>query len=565
MKKIPLTSKVKSGIAAHKILSSVIAVTVIIGGIGIYRSAKTANTGTRYVLAPAHIGTLTQTVSGTGQVSATNQTDVKSQVSGTITSVKGAVGQKVRAGDLIATIDSTQAALDLENARLALEKLQEPPKDTELSNAQNAVSKAYADGFNAAANTFLDMSSVMDGLKNLLYSRAGFLSDQYSTNFAQSTRDYLTTASRDYDRAVDEYGKVLIEYRGVTRASPQADVSRLLEDTYALSKNVANVLQETHNALTRIITTQPDYNPSAATSAQSDVTSWSTKINADVSGIVNAQNGIDTANNSLKTLTRGADALDIRSQELTLRQKQQAYADYFITAPFDGVIGRIPVNVYDQASGGTVIATVIGLRKSVTVSLNEIDAAKVLADQQASLTFDAAQGLVATGTVSEIDLVGTMTQGVVNYNAKVAINSDDARMKPGMSTNVTIVTDHKEGALLVPSAAVKTQGNIHYVQILDSASASQPGQSNGTSSTRIRMTTVASSIPPHQQIVTTGDSDDTNTEIVSGLNPGQLVVVRTVSGTAAQTASAPSILGNFGTSGRGGAAGGVRTGAGGGR
>jgi hypothetical protein len=62
--------------------------------------------------------------------------------------------------------------------------------------------------------------------------------------------------------------------------------------------------------------------------------------------------------------------------------------------------------------------------------------------------------------------------------------------------------------------------------------------------------------------VVTGLSDDTNTEIVSGLNRGQLVVTRTIAASAAQTTTAPSLLSGLGArTGAGGGGGGAARGA----
>ncbi|MFA6295150.1 MAG: biotin/lipoyl-binding protein, partial [Candidatus Paceibacterota bacterium] len=167
-------SKLKS----HKTATGIIVVTCIIGSYGIYNSAITANAGSQYTLSPVRFGTITQTVTGSGQISASNQTDILSQVSGTIKTINVSVGQAVKAGQILATIDSTNAAISLENARISLAKLTQPAKATDISNAQNNLSKSYNDGFNSAATIYLDLPEIMNGMKDLLYSQTGFLSDQ---------------------------------------------------------------------------------------------------------------------------------------------------------------------------------------------------------------------------------------------------------------------------------------------------------------------------------------------------------------------------------------------------
>ncbi|MBU6427022.1 HlyD family efflux transporter periplasmic adaptor subunit [Patescibacteria group bacterium] len=589
-------NRIKKILGAHKVISvfAIILIAVIV--YLVFRSVGNANAETQYTISRAHLGSVTQTVTGTGQVSAADQLDVTSQVSGTIETIDAAVGQHVNRGQLLATIDDTQALNNLENAKIAYAKLIESPKATDVANAQNILAQSYSSAFNTVSSTFIDLPAVISGMKDMLYSQGTFLSDQKSSYLIPSARTYRDQTGASYDKANAEYTVVIEEYKNMSRTSATSSIEQLLSDTYNMAKDVAATLQNAQNTVTFITTVQPDYLTSTASSAATSINTWSNTINNDVANLLSAQNTIQSDQNALTNLTAAPDSLDIQSQQLSVDQAQQTYDNYFIRAPFDGIVGRIPVSVYDQAGNGTVIATVIGNRKIATISLNEIDAAKVKTGQPVDITFDAINGLNATGTVSEVDLVGTVNQGVVTYDVKIAINTDDPRILPGMSVNATIITKEDKGVLVVPSTAIKTQGNQNYVQVFDkpalpvpiirnnavssttydnhiSESASSTSQFNGsqsfgssthtfygqsaagTSRTSAGIT-ISSATAPRNVTVTVGNSDDSNTEIISGLQVGQWVVTRTTSGSAAQTTSAPSILNSFGGN-RGGPAGGA--------
>lgn len=530
-------TRVSNIIHKHKIKSILILVIVVIAGYYIYHYIRPTVVTPQYVLSCAQNGSITQTVTGTGQVSASNQLDIQSQVSGTIKSINITVGQHVNTGDLLATIDSTQALADLQTARIAMAKLTEAPKTADLTSAENSLAKSYSDGFNAVSNVFLDLPTVMTGMKDMFYGQSGFLSDQNSSYLTSTARTYRDTAGLSYDKANNKYMTVLQEYKSLTRSSATSSISQLIEDTYSLTKDVSQALQNTQNAITYIKTNQSDYQSALASAATTNVNAWSSQINSDLTGVLSAQNTIQSNTNALSTLINGADTLDIESEQLSLAQKERAYQNYFIRAPFDGIIGRISVNVYGQAGSATTIATLIGDNKIATISLNEIDAAKVKVGQAVSITFDAIENFTAVGTVSVVDLVGTVTQGVVTYSVKIAINTKDDQIRPGMSVNTTIITNEKNGVIVVPSSAVKTQGKSNYVQVFDSI------PTNATSS---RTRTITSTTAPKQQVVTVGLSDDTNTEIVSGLSSGEWVVTRTITTASAQTTTAPSILNSLG-------------------
>lgn len=586
-----LFAKAKAGIAAHKILTAVIVLTLVVGGYEIARAkASAASSVPEYTLSAAHMGTLQQTVSGTGQVSASNQTDIQSQVSGTIESIDVSVGQAVTKGQLIATIDPTNALTALENARLSLAKLNEPAKATDLSNAQNSLTKSYGDAFNSASSAYIDLPNIMTGLHDLLYDPTGFLADQHRT-LSTTARDYRDQAANAYDLAAEQYALSLQEFKGLSRSSATSSLDQLYSDTYKTIKMAADAANKSQTAVAFIIASQPDYDAKDAASANTSVNGWASQANSDTSSILSAQNSIVSAANSLGNLTAAPDSYDLQSAQSSLAQAQRTYEEYFIRAPYDGIIGRIPVNVYGQANG--TIATIVGAQKIASISLNEVDAAKVAVGQSVNISFDAIDGLEATGTVSEVDQIGTVSSGVVSYGVKIAISTQDPRIKPGMSVSTTIITKQDDSALLVPSSAVKTQGGRSYVQVVSMSGAasttrrlvnrnfaSSTASTSGAygafaSSTRafgsgtgsfgspragMTLTVSASSVTPQTVYVTVGDSDDTNTAILSGLNPGQLVVTRTSTGSTASSASAPSLLQSLGGN-RAGAAGANRTGA----
>ena len=582
-------SHIKSWSLKHKMYSTGILIIILIAGYYTYRALFVPATLPQYTLAAVRTGSIVQTVSGTGQVTSSNQTDVKSQVSGTIQSIKVSVGQHVQKGDLLATIDATTAALDLANARIAFEKLTQPAKEADLSSATNNLNKSYNDGFSAVSGAFLDLSSIVSGMKDILYSQGGFLSDQNSSHLTVTGLQYRNEDAATYDTAANQYVVVMNEYKTLSRTSATSSIEQLISDTYSATKNIATALQKTQSTMAFVLTSQPEYYPKDATTANANVNTWSSQINSDLATLLSTQNSISSNKNTLDTLITGADTLDVQAQALSLQQKQQTYDNYFIRAPFDGVVGRIPVNVYDQASGSSIIATIVGDQKMSNISLNEVDAAKVQNGQLVNITFDAIDGLTATGTVSSVDQVGTVSSGVVSYGVKIIINTADDRIKPGMSVNTSIVTKQDDNVLIVPSAAVKTSGKTHYVETLSmptgtfgsstpgmsqynrtsssTASTSQDTSFNATTGSFVRNSgmktnrtvTISTATTPTQVTVTIGDTDDTNTEIVDGLTRGQFVVTKTVASGSAQTTTAPSILSSLGAQ-RGGATTGTRTG-----
>ncbi len=223
-------------------------------------------------------------------------------------------------------------------------------------------------------------------------------------------------------------------------------------------------------------------------------------------------------------------SLILKQKENALLDAKEKLADYSIRAPFDGIVSKVDIKKGDSASTGTAAATMITDQQIAQVSLNEVDAAKVKVGQKATLTFDAVDGLSITGEVFEVDTIGTVSQGVVSYNIKIGFDTQDARVKAGMSVSAAIIIDIKTDVLAVPNSAVKSQNNQNYVEILNLSD-----QTTVAGASQVEAKTA-----PKQQAIEIGLANDTSTEIISGLKQGDNVVTQTISPTTTTSASSAS-------------------------
>jgi HlyD family secretion protein len=524
----------------HKIIWSISVIIIIVILYFVFRADK--NTVTQYVVGIAEKGTLIENVTGSGQVYSENQTDIKSEVSGTITSIPVSIGQNIKRGQIIATIDSREAYLNLENARIALAKITDPAKPRDINDAENNLNTAYTDAFNAMSNTFLDMPTIMIGLKELLYNRDTYLSDQNINTFSDTAREYRNVTGISFDKANNHYNNLLQQYKSLNRLSSTSSIDKIINETLLLAKETSEALKNAQNTITFISVNYPDYSPTTASTAATNVVTWSTSINTNLGAISKAIASIDSSNNSLLNLEEGADSLDIRSQKLAVEQAEYNYSKYFIVAPFDGVVGRIPVNVHDTITSGTIVSTIISNKKFTNIPLNEVDAVKVSSGQKAKLTFDAIDNLTISGSVLSVDQVGTANQGVITYNVKINFDEEEPRIKAGMSVDADIITNEKTDILIVPSNAIKNQGRLEIINTIQDDTLLDQIKSQTNKNKTI--TVPSSKYTPTQKEIVAGINNDTSTEIKSGIEEGELIVVRTITGVS-KDSQTPTIFSGF--------------------
>ncbi|MBI2623247.1 MAG: HlyD family efflux transporter periplasmic adaptor subunit [Candidatus Liptonbacteria bacterium] len=579
---------IRAWVFAHKLVAVGAAAVVVGGGYYLTGWFGRGSEATRYVLAGVTRGTVVASVSGAGQVSALNQVEVKPKASGEVLSLPVREGQSVRAGGVLAQLDSNtaqksvrDAEANVKSAQISLEKLRQPPDELSLTQAENAVTdanfskqnaqndleKGYEDGFTLAADAFVDLPGVMLGLDGIVNGTTLNGSQNNADAYydliklqkpsGDQFRDLATAA---YQSARAAYDKNLDAYKNASRFSATSTIETLVGGTYASAKSISEAIRNTKNFLdlvNDVLTSKPGTRiPSLLAAHESNLQSYIGTVNSHISSLLAAltaiQNGKDGVANAARTITErmqalaklkaGADPLDVASQQLSLTQRENALrdaretlADYSVRAPFDGIVAKLNAKKGDEASQGTAIATLITSQQTVAISLNEVDVGKVRLGAKATLTFDAIPDLTATGSVVQIDAIGTVTQGVVNYGVTIALDTQDGRVKPGMSVSAMVVTDMRQDVLTVPNAALKAQGNMHYVQVARGVEAGVAGQSSAQG--------MLLALPPQRQAVTIGLSNDAVTELTSGVKEGDVVVTREIT-PSAQTQTAQQAGGN---------------------
>lgn len=540
-------------IETRKILSAFILVIVFGLGYWVYSKYFKPAIPSSYMVTNVRKGNVISTISGTGQVSAASQLDIKSKVSGDLAYLnKEANGTEITKGTLIAQVDTRDASLALESAKIAYAKLVKPADESTIIQSESALNdaisnsqKAYEDGLNTLNSTYAVLPTVFKGVNDLLNSQTGYLNTEKIRPVSQTALDYQAKAVASYDLARNSYDTILAQYKAISRNSSTTTVSSFIKTTYEFTKLVSEAVKNTQTTL--VYVTQ-QRNDTTGTTDLANVSSWSNSINTQLSNLLSAKTALDSSDPliaqkraDLIKVRNGADELDIDSQNINLQQAQNTYDNYFIRAPFDGLLARLSVRATDSVSAGTVIGTLVSTKKITIITLNEVDVEKVKVGQKAKLTFDAIDGLRVDGTVTTVDLVGTVTSGVVNYNVEISLDTQDDRVKSGMSVTASIITNEKQDILVVPNSAVKTQGKNIYVEMFTTPLTVVKGSTSGT----------VSNVAPTQKKVEVGISNDTITEIVSGLNEGDQVVTRTISSTTAKTTAAatPSLFGNTGGGG----------------
>ncbi len=201
-----------------------------------------------------------------------------------------------------------------------------------------------------------------------------------------------------------------------------------------------------------------------------------------------------------QSIVNARHAMELAQQSLELAQKNLDEAT--IAAPFDGVVASVQAKAGDMVSASTLVVSLVKTTLlELIVEVDEMDVPKVAVGQAARISVDALPGKDFTGKVTAIYPVPAKVTGLVMYNVKIALAVPEGLgLQIGMRTTANIVVDERNNVLKVPSQFVNEDGQGgHFVKVMVEKK------------TESRMVTV-------------GVDNDTETEITSGLNEGELVI-----------------------------------------
>jgi len=445
---------------------------------------------------------LKQTILATGQVVSTTDLNLSFSSSGFVRSIKVKIGDSVKAGQILATIDQSSELAALTSARgsLAAAKARYSRTLEGATKEELALSEVVLNQTKITQEILVN-----NAYQNLLnstpeaYPEDGFSSD-----------DKTPTISGTY--SLGKEGKIILSVYN-SSGGLSFSTKGLVEDTGKVNYLVPQALgnsglyikfpEETYAGRDAWIIEIPNKKAS----------NYLTNLNAYQSTVSQAKSVIEQREAELaikKSSARQSDLdlarADILSAEGQVEQATARYNNTIITAPVDGTITSIDIKPGELASAQKPIITLQDVENIyLEANINEANIANLNVGMLVDVSFDAfGSEKIFRGSVIKINPSSTLVSGVVNYKVTVSVEKIE-NLRPGMTANMTIKVKEKSQVLTVPSRSILTDK-----------------QGNKT----IRLVTDKRTKKFKEVKVTTGlEADGGMVEVVSGLNVDDEFVV----------------------------------------
>jgi len=458
-------------------------------------------------------GNILQEVLATGQVKRGEEISLAFKDTGRIEKIFVKVGEVVEANTQLAKLETKELEIQLKEARanltvsrVELEKLLAGATKEEIDLAKAQVDSAETALRKAEQNLTDKQINAQEDLKNAYQDALNTLEDSYLKLYnAQNTVDLIQRTyfiTYDQDGLDVQENKARIE-RATARAKNYLNVAKnSFEDRdieTALSE-MKRALETTSESLriVREISEKPAYRSLVSASDKTSLDNQRSYVSTALTNTVNAQQTISStkANNELilnaakadvslaeKTLEEAKRSLakvmaSARREDIDLYQArvEQAEArvillenkikEAVLRAPIKGQITKIDKREGEMVQVLTEVIFLIPQKPfQVEADIPEVDIGKINLGDSSKITLDAFGEKEFSGKVVEIDPAETVIQGVVYYRVRISLDTEEEKIKPGMTANVIIATHSKQNVLILPQKAVIEKEGKKFVRV----------------------------------------------------------------------------------------------------
>lgn len=407
-------------------------------------------------------GDLVAIVGATGTVSANQSATLPWQTNGRIAVINVKLNDQVVKDQVLAELDPTSVSQAINTARADLV--------TARRNLEDALQSHTAE-----ADAYLALVKAEDKVQTTK-------SDRDRWNYKNSDWVKIYQARSDFLKAANDLKIAQYAYdRLITHPTNESDLKSAKENLAAAQLANDKALRALNLLLGR---------------------TYDNTVAEDFANYDLAKAKADDARRTWARLANGPSKDDIEAAQARVDAAEATVRMAKIISPFNGTVTQMDAKVGDQVSSGLTSFRVDDLsRLYIKVEIPEVDINRIQVGQRVELTFDAVLGKKYSGVVTQVEPVGTDTQGVVNFTVTIELNDGDGEVRPGMTAAVNIVVSEVKDVLIVPNRAISKRSGNYVVFILKNNQTIQ--------------------IP-----VEIGASSDVETEITKGdLKEGDLVVV----------------------------------------
>ena len=407
---------------------------------------------------------LSDSVSLKGTIAGQSKTNVMSLAAAEITAVNVQVGDIVKEGDPLVTLDQKdiekqiaelKTNINNANAIAANDAVQKQESLNQAKQDQTTTLAKATDSVNKAQASYDELVKKRDDCQTKLNNKKNELNT--AGNARDTAKNELDTAKKSYQDVQAEASADPTNADLLKKANDASSVYEQKQELYTSLCTNYETINGDIKSLQAELDAYPDQLKSAEEAVNTAKSSYSDAETSTNRSVSTAQNTVDMQKYQTST-TR-----DLKDQ---LEQLQKQLADCTLSAPIGGVVTAVNVSVGDKNTAGTTMITIEDTSSlKVIVNVEEADILKIQEGMPATVSTDATGDEEIKGTVTRVVRVknqstntnGTDTNTSSGYSAEITI--DNTELLVGMSAKAKIVIKDRGTQLAVPYDLIRQDDN----------------------------------------------------------------------------------------------------------
>ena len=599
--------KKRKGKSGRIVIVLIVVLAALLGGFFLYKkktSSQKSQGDQSVSTATVKRTDISSELTASSSLSPKDTYEVTSLVEGEVIEANFEEGDVVEKGQVLYRIDASSMDSDLSSAQTSLQRAKESAQ-TAQSNYAEETARIAGNTYRSTASGYIKTLYIKEGDK---VNNGTKIADLYDDSVMKITVPFLSGEAAEIN--VGDEAAVTLEDTG-EQISGTVTVVSSMEETLSGGRLVKNVTVEVSNpgGLTTDTAASVKVDGFVCSAEGTFAAKTETTLSVEISGnksleienlLIHEGSYVEknselfqvtakTAEEYLKEFKDAVESADdnLENAENKLSNTQDSVDDYTITAPISGTVitknAKVGDKISKSSSGTTTMAVIYDLSTmTLEMSVDELDVSSIKVGQSVEITADAVEGETFAGTVTNVSLQSSYSNGVTNYPVTVTLD-DTGSLLPGMNVDAKIILDSSENALVIPASALMRGNRVYVKKSSDStenadtqrndssdnvgdadserknhgdgtlnadsvdrqpdagAEASGSSKGSGTDNSSSKSTgsgkSGSSNVPDGFEAVqvTTGIINDDYVEILSGLSEGDEVYISSESGSSTQT------------------------------
>ena len=406
-------------------------------------------------------------VAVSGKVVASVDADLGFDQSGRVSTIRAKVGDTVKTGTVIASIENGSAQANVEREQAKLTSTQRGTRPEELAITEQKYNDTSSALVIAMRDAYLKTEDAIVNKTDSVFTNGNTVNPEINIR----TQSYTEKRGIENDRLI--LGEKILKWKNalgtLTISSDGSAIKSVRAVGNETSLSAKNFIDKMSYITGNLSSANSGNSQANIDTYRATVNSAGQQIATAASAEQSAYGTWTSAANSLALQKSGSTAEDIAAQSAEYRSAQAELRKTLIIAPFDGIITKMDLKIGQVVSPNASEVAIMSVGNfEIESYVPEVNIARLKIGDSATVTLDAyGESVSFAASIITIDPAETLKDGISAYKVRLRFTENDLRIKSGMTANIRVTTEKKSDTIVIPKSAIIEQDGREFVRTMN--------------------------------------------------------------------------------------------------